>query len=159
MFYNFSKINNFGCIKKTLSVLLLPFYCKKNWTRSDSRLGKLLVKADYFSYFENKLHQTTRNITNLITVSIKPKNSNEHIRDLAKSRTELSEKPCIWQCTVCGLNNAGAHKMIKEIQDITCRDLIFGMEIAESFLYQRKIRNLLLASSFFVICYFYSNHC
>ena len=55
----------------------------------------LSKQAYYFSYFENKLYQTTRNIINLIRISIKPKKSNEHIRDVATNLTELSDKPCI----------------------------------------------------------------
>ena len=47
-----------------------------------------LSKLTYFSYFENKLYQTTRNIINLIRISIKPKNSKEQIRDLATNRTD-----------------------------------------------------------------------
>ena len=78
-----------GSLKNFVSAIVAILLWKKNWTISDGRLGKLLVKAYYFSYFENKLYQTTRNIINLIRISIKPKNSNEHIRDFKNnSKTE-----------------------------------------------------------------------
>ena len=85
-------MNNFGFIKKLCQRYCCYFIVKKEL--NNGRLGKLLVKAYYFNYFEIKLYQTTRNIINLIRISIKPKNSNQHIRDLATNRTELSEKPC-----------------------------------------------------------------